>query len=65
VFKSHLIKSNHRVIEKNKVDAYGAPALQMIITLQFAKMFTNSHEHSMYIRFLCLKPFSFVTDAAA
>ncbi len=25
VFKSHLMKSNHRVLRKNKVDTYGAP----------------------------------------
>ncbi len=31
MFKSHLIKSNHRVLGKNKVDTYGAPILHVII----------------------------------
>ncbi len=27
MFKSHLLKLNHRVLGKNKVDTYGAPVL--------------------------------------
>jgi hypothetical protein len=35
VFKSNLIKSNHRVLRKNKVDTYGAPVLHLIIAPLF------------------------------
>ncbi len=31
IFKSHLIKSNHRVLRKNKVETYGAPVLYLIV----------------------------------
>jgi hypothetical protein len=53
-FKNHLIKSNCRVLWKNEVDNYGAPVFApdySTFVLAF-KMFSNSNEHSMYIRFL-------------
>jgi hypothetical protein len=58
MFKSHLIKSNHRVLRKNEVDTYGAPvfASDYSTTVLATKMCTNSNEHSMYNRFLCLQP---------
>ncbi len=31
MFKSHLIKSNYRVLGKNKVNTYGVPVLHLII----------------------------------
>jgi hypothetical protein len=60
MFDSHLIKSNHRVTRKNKVDTYGAPVFapeHSAIALA-AKMCINFHEHSMYIRFICDKHIS-------
>ncbi len=50
-FKIYLIKSNHRVLRKNKVDIYGASIFvpDNCATVLAAKMFTNSHEHSLYI----------------
>ncbi len=52
MFKSQLIKSNHRVLRKKEVDTYGASvfAPDYIATVLAAKMCTNSNEHSMYIR---------------
>ncbi len=29
MLKSHLIKSDHRVLRKNKIDSYGAPVLPL------------------------------------
>jgi hypothetical protein len=52
MFKSELIKSNYRFLGKNKVDTYGAADYST--TDLAAKICTNSNEHSMYIRFLCL-----------
>ena len=53
MLKSHTIKSNHRVLRKNKVDTYGAPVFAPdYSTTVLAAMFTYSNEHSMYIRFL-------------
>jgi hypothetical protein len=53
IFKSHEIKSNHRVL-KNEVDAYGPPVFthDYSATDLTAKMCTYSNEHSMYIRSL-------------
>ncbi len=58
MFESHLVKSNHRVLRKNKVDTYGAPVLCLTIAPLFlpAKMCTDSHEHFMYNRLLRLFP---------
>jgi hypothetical protein len=55
MFKSHKIKSNHRVLRKNKVDTYRAPvfAPDYSNTALAAKMCINYHGHSMYIRSLC------------
>jgi hypothetical protein len=52
-FKSHKIKSNHRVLRKDKVDTYGVPvfAPDSSATVLAAKLCTNSNEHSTYIRF--------------
>jgi hypothetical protein len=54
MFKSHLIKSNHRVQRKNEVDSNGAPffASDYRATVLAAKMCIKPNEHSMYIRFL-------------
>jgi hypothetical protein len=35
MFKSQLIKSNHRVLWKNKTDTYGAPVMHLIIAPMF------------------------------
>jgi hypothetical protein len=35
MFKSHLKKSNHRVLQKNKVYTFGAPVLHMIVVPLF------------------------------
>jgi hypothetical protein len=35
MFKSHWIKSNHRVPRTNKVDTYGAPVFHLIIAQLF------------------------------
>ncbi len=50
---SHILKSNHRVLQKNEVDTYGAPvfAADYSMTVIAAQMCTNPNE-SMYIRFL-------------
>jgi hypothetical protein len=55
MFKSHRINTNYRAIRKNKIDMNGAPvfAVDYISSVLAAKMCTNSHKHSMYIRFLC------------
>jgi hypothetical protein len=37
MFKSHLIKSNHIVLRKNKVDTYGAPVLYLIVSPLFCQ----------------------------
>ncbi len=52
MFKSEVIKSNHRFLGKNKVDTYGAADYSA--TDLAAKICTNSHENSTLIRFLCL-----------
>jgi hypothetical protein len=61
MFKSHSIKSNHRVLKKNKVYTYGAQVLHLIIvppidiygsTFLAAQMQNNSHENTIYIRSL-------------
>ncbi len=46
MFKSHLIKSNHRVLRKNEVDTYGAPVFTPVhnTIVTEAKMCTNSIE---------------------
>jgi len=53
-FKSHRIKSNHRLPRKSIVGTYGATvfAPDFGTTVLAAKMCTNSNEHSMYVRFL-------------
>ncbi len=53
MFKSHLLQSNHRFLSKNKVYTYRAPvfAPDFSTAVLAAKICTNSHEHSMYIRF--------------
>jgi hypothetical protein len=58
MFKSHQIKSNHRVLRKNEVDTCGAPvfAPDYSTTVLAAKMCTNSTEHSMYNIFLRRQP---------
>ncbi len=33
MFKSQFMKSNHRVLRKNKVDTYGTPVLHQIVAL--------------------------------
>jgi hypothetical protein len=54
IFKSHKIKSNHRVLRKNEVDTYGSLvfAPDYSNTGLAAKLCTNSNEDSIYIRFL-------------
>ncbi len=44
MFKSHYIKSDHKVLRKNSVDTYGAPvfATDYSATGLAAKMWTNS-----------------------
>ncbi len=56
MFKSHQIKSNHRVLSKNEVYSNGLPvfAPDYMPTVLAAKMCSNSNEHSMNIRFLWL-----------
>jgi len=46
MLKSHLIKSNHRVLRKNEVYTYGPPvfACYYTITLLKATMCSNSKE---------------------
>ncbi len=55
MFKSHLIKSNDRVLRKNEVDTYGAPvfAPDHKTSSTTAKMCTLSFGHCIYIEFLC------------
>jgi hypothetical protein len=56
MFKRHQIKSNNRVLRKNKVDTYGAQvfAPDYSATVLAAKMCTHSNQHYMCIRFLWL-----------
>ncbi len=57
MFKTQKIKLNHRHLQKYKVDTYEAPvfAPDYNVTVLTAKIHTNSHEDSMYIKFLCSK----------
>jgi hypothetical protein len=48
--KNHLMKSNHRVLRKNKVDIHGAPVFAPDYNTNYFSSH-NSHEHSMYIDF--------------
>jgi hypothetical protein len=57
MFKTQKIKLNHRHLQKNKLDSYELPVFApnyntIVLT---AKIRTNSHEDSMYIKFLCSK----------
>jgi hypothetical protein len=54
MFKSHQIKSNHRVLRKNEVEIYGAPvfATDYSAIVLAAIICTNSNVHCMYTRFL-------------
>jgi hypothetical protein len=54
MFKSHYITSYHTVLRKYKVCTCKAPVNKpdCSATVLAAKMCTNSHEHSMNIRFL-------------
>jgi hypothetical protein len=45
MFKGCAIKSNHRVLGKNKLDTYGSTVYST--TVLAAKICTNSNEHSM------------------
>ncbi len=67
MFKNHYIKSNHRVLRKKEVDTYGPPvfAPDYSATGLAAKMCTNSNEHSMYNKFLCVKQCYIITINAA
>jgi hypothetical protein len=67
MFMGHLIKSNHRAQRKNKVDTYGAAVLHLTIVplLLAAKMCTNTHEYSIYIRILWSKPRIFFSHSHA
>ena len=57
MFKSHKMKPNHRVLRINEVDAYGAPVFAPDLAPLFLQpKCTNSNEHSMYIRYLWVKP---------
>jgi hypothetical protein len=47
MFKSHQIKSKHRVLSKKEDDSYGAPVFARATVLA-AKMCPNSNDHSMY-----------------
>ncbi len=63
MFKSHLIKSNHRVLRKNEVDTYGAQVFAndySAIVLE-AKMCTTSNGQSMNNRFLWTEPWVLFT----
>ncbi len=44
MIKSHKIKSNHKVLSKNKVDTYGTPVFAPVYgtTVVAAKICTNS-----------------------
>jgi hypothetical protein len=50
MFKSRLIKSNHRIQKKNGVGAYGAPvfAPEYNATVLGTKICTNSIEYKLY-----------------
>ncbi len=50
-FKSHLIKRNHIILRKNKVDTYGAPVF-VPDCFHSQNVYNNSYEQSMYIRSL-------------
>ncbi len=53
MFKSHLIKSNQSPEEKLSRYLWSTGfALDYSVTVLAAKMCTNFHEHSMYIKFL-------------
>jgi hypothetical protein len=52
MLKSHLLKSNHRVLRKNKVDTYFLP--DHSATVLRAKMSTSPNEHTLYITLLCV-----------
>jgi hypothetical protein len=54
MFKSHYITSYHTVLRKYKVSTCKAPVFEpdCSATVLAAKMNTNSHEHSMNIRFI-------------
>jgi hypothetical protein len=54
MFKNHQIKSNHRVLRKNKEETHGPTvfAPDYTTTGLATKMCTKSNEHSMYIIFL-------------
>ncbi len=56
MFQSHQIKSNHRVLRKNKEHAYRAQSVASDYTASVlaVQIYTNTNEHSMYIRFLCI-----------
>jgi hypothetical protein len=56
MFQSHEIKSNHRVLRKNKEHTYGAQSVAPDYTASVlaTQMCSNTNEHSMYIRFLCI-----------
>ncbi len=47
VFKSHYIRSKHRVPRKNKVDTYGTFAPDYGTTHLATKMCMNSNEYSV------------------
>ncbi len=49
MFTSHLIKSNHRVLRKHRVNTYAAPVFlhDYNATVLVAKMCANHHEHSI------------------
>ncbi len=49
MYKSHEIKSNHRVLRKKYLETYGASvfAPDYIATVLAAQMCTNSIEHNM------------------
>ncbi len=53
MFRSHQIKSNHRVLGKNEVEIYGTPvfATDYIAIVLAAIICTNSNVHYLYIRF--------------
>ncbi len=58
MLKSHLVKTDYRDLRITKLDIYVAPVLSTdySATVLAAKMCTNCHELSMYIRFLWNKP---------
>ncbi len=66
MFKSHQIKSNHRVLLKNKVNTYKAQvcAPNHSTTALAAKMGANTNQESMYIIFLFLTPATYSQQLA-